>query len=233
MHVCLFDIDGTLLKTGGAGLAAMEAALHSEFGTVADVDDVPMAGRTDRAICADLFERHGVEPTEANWQRFIQAYVRHLPAELGSCEGLVMPGIPELLDRLSRRRDALLGLLTGNFSEGARLKLEYYGLDGHFGFGGFGDTHHHRNDVARQAVVELRQFAQREGHDLEAARLWVIGDTPADIECGRAIRAIAVGVCTGFYAMEALQAAEPDHLFVDFSEPELFLELLDEPASTR
>ena len=226
MHVCLFDIDGTLLNSGGAGLAGMEAALRSEFGTDADVSDVPMAGRTDRAICKDLFERHGVEQTEDNWRRFIAAYVRHLPEQLSARDGVVMPGIPELLDRLSARDDVLLGLLTGNFSEGARLKLTHYGLHGHFGFGGFGDRHQHRNDVARQAVVEMRRFAERNGRNIRGAEVWVIGDTPADIECGRAIDATVVAVCTGYYAMESLQVADPDHLFVDFGEPERFLELL-------
>lgn len=226
MHACLFDIDGTLLNSGGAGLAAMEAALASEFGTSASVRDVPLAGRTDRAISADLFRCHGIADTVASFRRFIAAYLRHLPEQLASRTGLVMPGIPELLDALSVRDDVLLGLLTGNFSEGARLKLEYYGLHGHFHFGGFGDRHHHRNDVAREAVGALRRFADGAGHDVEQARLWVIGDTPADIECGRAIEATVVAVCTGFYAMEALQAAEPDHLFVDFSELEHFLRLL-------
>ncbi|HUG89729.1 MAG TPA: haloacid dehalogenase-like hydrolase [Planctomycetaceae bacterium] len=226
MHVCLFDIDGTLLNTGGAGLAAMEAALASEFGTSASVEGIPMAGRTDRAICADLFRFHGIAESDDAWRRFLEAYARHLPRQLAARDGLVMPGIPELLDRLAARGDVLLGLLTGNFPAGARLKLEHYGLDRHFAFGGFGEKHHHRNDVARQAIVELERFARQDGHDVAACRVWVIGDTPADVECGRAINATVVAVCTGFYAMEALQAAEPDHLFVDFGEPERFLTLL-------
>jgi phosphoglycolate phosphatase-like HAD superfamily hydrolase len=233
MHVCLFDIDGTLLNTGGAGLGAMQAALASEFGSAAAADDIPMAGRTDRAICADLFRRNGLAPTEAMWRRFITAYVRHLPQELAAREGLVLPGIPELLDELSAREDVLVGLLTGNFSEGARLKLEHYGLAGHFAFGGFGDEHQHRNDVARQALADFDRFAAREGHDIRRAQVWVIGDTPADVECGRAIRATVVAVCTGFYAMEALAAAEPDHLFVDLGEPERFLRLLGDARPAK
>lgn len=223
MHACLFDIDGTLLLTGGAGMEAMRRALVEEFRVREPLDDVPMAGRTDRAITADLFERCGIPATDENWQRFFAAYRRHLPETLATLQGRVLPGIRELLRELQARDDVVLGLLTGNYAEGARLKLEHYGLERHFNFGGFGDHHEHRNDVARQAVAELRR---RNGADAAGWPVWVIGDTPADVECGRAIGATVVAVCTGFYAMEALQAAEPDHLFVDFSDPVRLLDLL-------
>src|SRR5262245_39744363 len=98
MHVCLFDIDGTLFSIGGAGKAAMEAALYSAFGVRKIVGRVPYAGRTDRAIGRDLFRVHGIEETDTNWQRFVAGYLQHLPGCLARHQGRILPGIAELLD---------------------------------------------------------------------------------------------------------------------------------------
>src|SRR5437660_12530527 len=123
MVVCLFDIDGTLLSSGGAGKAAMEAALATAFGVPASADGIPFSGRTDRAIGRDLFHHHGVEPSEDNWRRFVAAYLGHLPACLGTHNGKVLPGIALLLESLALLGDVAVGLLTGNIRDGARLKL--------------------------------------------------------------------------------------------------------------
>ncbi|MFW6125019.1 MAG: HAD family hydrolase, partial [Pirellulales bacterium] len=141
MYVCLFDIDGTLIKSGGAGRAAMEAALRCAFGVSEPIDDVPFTGRTDRAITHDLFRRHGITESPENWQRFLRAYVEQLPETLPRYRGQVLPGIAALLEQLAERRDVAVGLLTGNVRAGARLKLGHYGLAHHFRFGGFGDEH--------------------------------------------------------------------------------------------
>ncbi len=223
MHICLFDIDGTLLNTGGAGQAAMEAALASEFDANRPIEGISTAGRTDRAITADMFQYFGYEDNDHNWQRFLSSYLQHLPGHLAACEGAVLPGIPELLAELSARDDVLLGLLTGNYEQGAWLKLEYYQLRKHFGFGGFGDTQHHRNDVARAAYDKVGDYHD-EPIDLE--RLWVIGDTPADVECGRAIGAKCIAVSTGMFSFDELRSSKPDYLFADFSETSRLLELL-------
>ena len=223
MNVCLFDIDGTLLDTGGAGQAAMESALAREFGVVKAVAGVSTAGRTDRAITADMFRFFGFEETAQNRQRFISAYLEFLPEHLQARDGAVLPGIPGLLETLSARDDVLLGLLTGNYEQGARLKLEHFRLHEHFRFGGFGDKHHHRDDVAHEAIVELRRHYDGE---VDIERVWVIGDTPADIGCARAIGARVVAVSTGLYSFDALESAGPDHLFADFADPAPLLELL-------
>ena len=223
MHVCLFDIDGTLLNTGGAGQAAMEAAIDSEFGVTKPIEGISTAGRTDRAITTDLFEYYGLESDVETRDRFLSAYLHHLAVLLNELDGLVLPGIPELLETLSVREDIVLGLLTGNYRDGARLKLEYYALHQHFGFGGFGDDHLHRDDVAREALEQAR--ANLDGA-VDLNRVWVIGDTPADIRCGRAIGANVVAVATGLYLWQDLQAAQPDHLLTDFSDPESLLRLL-------
>jgi phosphoglycolate phosphatase-like HAD superfamily hydrolase len=216
MYVCLFDIDGTLLSSGGAGKAAMEAALASAFGAPPSSDGVPFSGRTDRAIARDLFALSGIPDTPDNWHRFVVDYLHHLPGCLGRHRGQVLPGIAALLESLSRRGDVVLGLLTGNIRDGARLKLGHYGIFHHFAFGAFGDHHFERDQVAHQAVVVTRDYLKRA---VPPEDIWVIGDTPLDVQCARAIGARAVAVATGWHTLEALAAAEPDVLLADFTDP--------------
>src|SRR5438094_527839 len=118
MHVCLFDIDGTLLASGGAGKAAMERALCEEFGVELSAERVPYSGRTDRAIGRDLLGVHGLPATTENWQRLAAGYLRRLPDTLNRHQGRVLPGIAALLQQLAARTDVVLGLLTGNIRDG-------------------------------------------------------------------------------------------------------------------
>ncbi len=120
MQICLFDIDGTLLRSGGAGKAAMESALQETFNVALAAEQVSYSGRTDRAIGRDLFRLHGIDLNEANWQRFIDAYLHRLPACLVSMQGVVCPGIAELLDELATWPDIAVGLLTGNLPPALR-----------------------------------------------------------------------------------------------------------------
>jgi phosphoglycolate phosphatase-like HAD superfamily hydrolase len=214
MKVCLFDIDGTLINSGGAGKAAMEAALRSAFGFSEVFDGVPFSGRTDRAIGRDLFRIHGLQDDPHSWQQFVAAYLGHLPSCLSSHPGRVLPGVLDLLDRLSRQ-GVVLGLLTGNFREGARLKLAHFDLFGHFKFGGFGDYHLERDDVAREALVAIEGYLQGPPF-LE--RLVVIGDTPLDVRCARAIGARVVAVASGWHSRDELAATSPDLLLTDLTE---------------
>ena len=222
MYVCLFDIDGTLLSSGGAGKAAMEAALATEFGTARSTDGVPFAGRTDRAIIRDLFHARQIADSAPNRRRFLAAYLQHLPACLADHNGQVLPGIAALLRSLQERGDVAVGLLTGNVRDGARLKLGHYGLYHHFAFGGFGDDHLNREDVAREALAAVR------GHikdHVESERIWVVGDTPLDVRCARSIGARAVAVATGWHSLEVLAAEQPDLLLTDLSDPSELLDL--------
>lgn len=223
MTICLFDIDGTLLMSGGAGQAAMETALESTFGVTAATENIPVAGRTDRAITADMMRFHGVEETAANRERFRDEYLRHLPGELASRGGLVLPGVEPLIRELAVRSNLLMGLLTGNFRRGAELKLRHFGLWNFFRCGGYGDEHHSRDDVARAALADARRL-DRDGKFKD---VWVFGDTPADVQCGRAIGATVVAVATGHFTMEELERCEPDHLLEDFSDIELVLGILE------
>jgi phosphoglycolate phosphatase len=223
MFVCLFDIDGTLLSSGGAGKAAMARAMATAFGVPGSADGIPFSGRTDRAIGRDLFHHHGIHESAANWQLFVTAYLEHLPGCLNSHDGKILPGISSLLQTLRARRDIAVGLLTGNIRDGARLKLGHYGLDEHFAFGGFGDEHFHRDDVARDALAEVQRHLDGE---VNLERVWVIGDTPLDVQCARAIGVRVAAVASGWHSLQDLAAAEPDLLLESFSDPGPFLKLL-------
>ncbi len=223
MHVCLFDIDGTLILSGGAGKAALEAGLASEFGIAQVIDKLQLSGRTDRAIVTDLFRLHVIDDTPENRRRLAEAYLRHLPRCLATLGGRVLPGIAALLECLSERHDVALGLLTGNLRAGARVKLGHFGLFEYFPFGGFGDEHIDRDDVAREALAEVRRHHKA----IPPERIWVVGDTPLDVRCARAIGARAVAVATGWHTCEELTGHGPDLLLDDLSDPLPLLNCLD------
>lgn len=220
MLICLFDIDGTLISTGGAGRAALEEALLGEFHIEHTIDRMLLSGRTDRAIIHDLFRMHGIADTLENRQRLAEGYLRHLPGCLERAAGKILPGVAELLHRLSGRGETILGLLTGNTRQGARVKLGFFGLDGYFPLGGYGDDHHDRDEVARAALVEIRRL---HGEKVPLGRVWVIGDTPLDIRCARCIGARSVAVATGWHDMEELASHRPDLLVETLSDAEHLL----------
>ncbi len=220
MTVLLFDIDGTLVRTGGAGKAAVEAALVEHFGLSVIRDEVSYSGRTDVAILGEILTLHGLDATTANIAAFADAYLERLPARLVELGGQLCPGIRELLPRLSHLP---LGLLTGNTLRGARHKLEHFKLWEFFHFGGYGDHHTDRDDVARLALADARKHMP----NLQAADIWVIGDTPLDVKCAKAIGARSLAVGTGWHPMEELHATGADlvlETLEDFSElpPEWF-----------
>ncbi|HMF11969.1 MAG TPA: HAD hydrolase-like protein [Gemmataceae bacterium] len=216
MHVCLFDIDGTLISSGGAGKAALAAALRAEFGVDHFVEQVQLSGRTDRAIVRDLFRLHDIEDTPAARERFFSAYLARLPDCLARLKGAVLPGIASFLQYLSERDDVAVGLLTGNVRAGARLKLGHYKLWHHFAFGGFGDHHHDRDQVAQEA---LREIHTRFDGTTPPDRVWVIGDTPLDVRCARCIGVRSLAVATGWHTLEELTACKPDLALADLSDP--------------
>jgi phosphoglycolate phosphatase-like HAD superfamily hydrolase len=221
MHVCLFDIDGTLISSGGAGKAALEKALFEAFGQLPTDAELELSGRTDRAICRDLFQQHAIKDSAENWHRLIEAYLRCLPECIDRKGGRVLPGVLELLQTLKEHPAVHLGLLTGNVRAGAKVKLGHFGLYEHFAYGGFGDNHFDRDDVAREALAAVRLH---HGSAARVDRIWVIGDTPLDVRCARAIGARAVAVATGWHSLEELAACEPDLLFADLSNPGPLLE---------
>jgi phosphoglycolate phosphatase-like HAD superfamily hydrolase len=226
MHICLFDIDGTLIASGGAGRAALAAAFADEFGIHDDLARVEISGRTDRAIIRDLLHAHGIAETPESCSRLFECYLRHLPHFLRERASRILPGIAALLDVLRLREDVAIGLLTGNLRAGARVKLGHFGLFDHFAFGGFGDHHYDRDDVAREALGEVHQHL---GRPVAPEKIWVIGDTPLDVRCALAIGARAVAVATGWHSAAELEAHRPDLLLTDLSDPGPLLSQLPAP----
>ncbi len=209
--VVLFDIDGTLIDAGGAGGTAMRNAFRAAFG-VDRPQPVPYSGRTDRQIGAAMFAAHGFADTAANWSTLKAAYLEELGVQLPRHRGRLLAGAAQLVDRLRRRPDTTIGLLTGNLRRAATLKLAHYRLAEPFAFGGFGDEHHSRDDVAREAFDAARSVIGG-----EPDRCVVVGDTPHDVSCARAIGAEVIAVCTGIHPREELAACRPDLLVDDLT----------------
>ena len=222
-RLLLFDIDGTLINSAGAGVQALRDVLRDQFGITDDLDGIEIAGRTDSGIVHQILRKLKIEPNEKNTARFLEKYVELLAMELPKRAGRVLPGVKELLGRLSARPHIVLALLTGNVERGAKLKLEHYGLWHFFEFGAFADDHHDRNELGAFA---RRRARTKHGVEFESATIDVIGDTPHDIACGKAIGARTIAVATGSFSREQLQAHRPDWTLEDFAEVERVIENL-------
>src|SRR5438874_11336154 len=204
-HLILFDIDGTLVLTGGAGLRAMNRACEDVVGHGKALDGIPVAGRTDWSILEDVMRLHDRALDAGLFEDLRVRYVMHLRDEIerpGTGAKAVMPGIRELLDALQERSDVALGLLTGNFLEGARIKLEHFDLWRYFRCGAFGDDSSDRNTLVPVAIARARACGIG---GLGPEDVIVVGDTPHDIACALAVGATPVGVATGSYSVERLR----------------------------
>jgi len=219
----LFDIDGTLISSGGAGEAALKDAMLSRFGVEEDLDGIILAGATDGRIARELLEKHSISVSPENVSALLDTYLGHLTERIGRHDGRLLPGIVSLLKVLSERTDVVLALLTGNVSRGAKIKLTHYGVWDFFEFGAFADDHHDRNELGKFARARA---LERHGEDFPPSRIYVIGDTPKDIECGRAIGACTVAIATGHYSSAELRDHAPDFLFEDLSDTERVVEIL-------
>ncbi|MEO8333888.1 MAG: HAD family hydrolase [bacterium] len=219
MKVVLFDIDGTLLWTDGAGKRAVHRALDEVFGPTARIDH-EFDGKTDPQIVRELMTLGGIDDAtvDAKLDAALERYVELLYEELGTADhlGKTYPGIARLLDALEERDDVLLGLLTGNVHAGALAKLDAVGLSrARFKIGAFGSDHASRPElpgIARKRAESLL------GHPVAGDDVVVIGDTPSDMNCGKGIGARAIGVATGRYSVETLQACEAGTVFADLSD---------------
>ncbi len=215
----LFDIDGTLIHARGAGMQAIGRAMEELF-QVRTLPSVRVHGRTDFGILSELFSHLNLDYKQ-HQDQFHETYLRHLPATLSATQGQVLPGISSLLPILVDRSDVSLGLLTGNGRQAAMVKLSHFGLGDFFPFGGFGDLHGNRDDVARTAVQSAQQHL---GDQFFPEKVWVIGDTPDDVRCGRAIGARVLAVETGGADRQVLVESDPDLLMEDLSDIERFLQ---------
>lgn len=222
-RLLLFDIDGTLITSGGAGEAALKDAMRERFGVEEDMRGILLAGATDARIARQLLEKHGLEPTSANVTALLDEYLGCLSRRISLHSGMLLPGISPVLEALHVRPEVVLALLTGNLARGAEIKLQHYGVWKFFEFGAFADDHHDRNELGKFA---RSRASGRHGIEFPPERIFVIGDTPRDIECGRAISARTVAVATGHYSFDELASHAPDFLFEDLSETQRVLDCL-------
>ncbi len=216
VRLVLFDVDGTLIRTGGAGMRAFAKVFATEFNAIDGFERLKFAGRTDMSLLREFFGFHGIPPTPANFQRFFDRYVFWLDQILQESEAKVCPGVREFIEGLQALpQPPLLGLLTGNVRLGAEIKLRHLHLWEPFATGAFADDHEERAQIA--AIARQRASAML-GQDLRGGQVLVVGDTPLDIRCARAIGAKVLAVATGGCTLQELQAHQPDWAVNDLLE---------------
>ncbi len=222
----LFDIDGTLVVTGGAGQRAMNRAFADVFGIPDAFKHVELAGRTDTSILGDAFARQGMSGGPSEVQRFRERYLVCLREEVPrpGRNKRVLPGITPLLDALTPEPRVFLGLLTGNYADAAEVKLGHFDLWRYFRCGAFGEDAHDRNHLVPVALGRARERGLP--RHVEPEHVVVIGDTPRDVACAHAHGARVIAVATGQYDREALATAGADVVFDDFSETQAVLRAL-------
>jgi len=227
MKILLFDIDGTILDTGGAGGQSITEAIaqYAEV-SIEGVPPLDLAGTTDTLVWKDLLGHFNLEHTSEAVAELSKSYLSLLEANLAlsKFQPKLCPGVRELIKDLSKRDDCLLGLLTGNMREGAYLKLAPFDLGKYFGFGAFGDEHELRAELAKMAAKRGLDIAGLSGS--EAADIWVIGDTPRDIACARAAELKVLAVATGSFSEAQLAEHQPDLLFAGLSDATAVCEAL-------
>jgi phosphoglycolate phosphatase-like HAD superfamily hydrolase len=225
-RLVLFDIDGTLLWSDGAGRRAMEAALLAVFGTIGP-SSYRYDGKTDRQIVRELMREAGFDDSaiDARMPDVLDLYLERLERELPRSRVRTMVGVTALLGAIGRRPHHVPGLLTGNLEHGAARKLEAAGLDfGFFAVGAFGSDHERRDELPG---IARRRARERLGHELAGDAMVIIGDTPSDIACGRSLGARAIAVATGGYGVDELTACEPAAVFADLGDTDAVLRAID------
>jgi phosphoglycolate phosphatase len=218
-RLVLFDIDGTLIRTGGAGVRAFAKVFETEFHTRDGFERLKFAGRTDFSLMREFFSFHQIPPSPENFKRFTDSYVFWLDHILHHTQGEVCAGVREFMaDLKALPRPPLLGLLTGNIRLGAEIKLRYFHLWDEFATGAFADDHENRDEIA---AVARERGARLLKEDLKPEQVLVIGDTPFDIRCARAIGAKVLAVGTGGSTLEELKTHHPDCLVEDLTKANL------------
>ena len=208
----LFDVDGTLLTTEGAAREAFAHAVHESLGVEDPLGDIPFAGRTEPLILKDILAKHRASFADGEEARFWDRVFDAMRVAFRPPRGRLLAGVEPLLDRIDARPAWVSGLLTGNMTEMARIKLDRFGIRGRFAFGAFGEEAEDRNALARVAVARV---AERYG--VPPARCIVVGDTEHDIACARAAGAHVIAVATGSQSRAHLAAHRPDLLLDDLA----------------
>jgi phosphoglycolate phosphatase len=225
VNLLLFDIDGTLLMSGGAGKVAMERSFETVWGIREGLRDIPLMGRTDPAIVLQVLRENGVPAADSEIEKFREYYFWYLEEEIGRDRPgkSLCPGILPLLSALSETHDVELGLLTGNWRYGGLLKLRHFGIDGFFRIGAFADDSMKRDDLV---PIAMDRFHQAHGVRPSPESVFVIGDTPFDILCGKPHGVRTVAVATGVHAADSLAAESPDFLFADLTDTDEVIRVL-------
>ncbi len=197
----------------------MSAGLDKAFSIIDLLSDIDFAGRTDRWIMRQIFAKHGIPATEANFERYAAAYLAELPGSLAAGAPRILPGARERLVDVAGRPAYVQGLLTGNLRSGAQVKLAHHRLWDFFSFGAFADDSERRDDLGPHA---LRRARERLGVAFAPGDTWVIGDTPHDIACARAFGAKSLAVATGGHTVADLSAHRPTALLPDLADADAF-----------
>jgi len=215
-RLLLFDIDGTLLRTGGAGRISMERSFEKLYGLENALDSIPMMGRTDPLIFRDVLEKNGIMWNSEHEEQMKKTYFSILRREIRRPrkDGKICPGIVPLLDACTDDTNLFLGLLTGNYRESARIKLKHFGLDSYFPFGAFADDSAERSGLGKFAI---ERFSKTRGFSPAPDRVFIIGDTPSDIACARPYNFKTIAVATGIHTCDELKEHNPDAVYSDFS----------------
>jgi phosphoglycolate phosphatase len=216
VRLVLFDIDGTLIRTAGAGVKAFAKVFSSEFNAADGFERLKFAGRTDLSLVREFFSFHQIPPTAENFERFFDRYVFWLDHILLQSTTTACPGVRELIRGLQALpQPPLLGLLTGNIRLGAEIKLRHLDLWDVFKTGAFGDDHEERGQIA---AIARQRGSRILGRDLAGGEVLVIGDTPLDVRCARAIEAKCLAVATGSHPLAELEQHQPDWAVKDLRE---------------
>lgn len=215
MKFVLFDIDGTLIDSGGAGTRSLNLAFEEMFDVKDAFKTVSMAGKTDIQIAREGFRLHSVDHENGVIPEFCSLYIKHLASRIKVSRGHIKPGIREIVSVLHADRSIVLGLLTGNIEEGAIIKLKNFGLNEYFAVGAFGSDHEDRNMLLPVAVDKLKKSSS---YFISYRDCVIIGDTPLDVRCAKPYGAFSMAVATGPYSYNELSEAGADLVFDDLTD---------------
>jgi phosphoglycolate phosphatase len=225
MRLILFDIDGTILESGGAGVRSLDYAFRDVLSADNLFADISMAGKTDLQIVREGLRKIGLSSDNGYIPKILDSYLDHLQIEISSSDKHLKPGVIEALEAISLLDDRYrLGLLTGNFEQGARIKLGSFGLNDFFISGAFGSDHEDRNMLLPIAVERFNEVL---GGVFKRSDCIIIGDTPLDVACAKPYNASCIAVTTGPYEKQSLVDAGADVVMDDLSDTERLVKILE------